>query len=91
MPTCLHCDATVSDEAVYCSNCGAAINSPVTSLSTSQPQVASQGSPASPNTSGSGDLSARLEKAMRRAELLGYAVAGLGVAILVVIIGIAFL
>jgi hypothetical protein len=32
-----------------------------------------------------------LEKAMRRAELLGYAVAGLGVAILVVIIGIAFL
>lgn len=80
MPTCLHCDATVSDGAVYCSNCGAA-----------QPQVTSQGSPTSPNESSSGDMSARLEKAMRRAELLGYAAAGLGVAILVVIIGIAFL
>lgn len=91
MPTCLHCDATVSNGAVYCSNCGAAINFPVTSLSTSQLQVASQRSLASPNAPSSGDLSARLEKAMRRAELLGYAAAGLGVAILFAIIGIAFL
>jgi hypothetical protein len=91
MPTSLHSDATVPYEAVYCGNCGTAINSPSTSLSTSKPQVASQGSPTSPNKSSSGDMSARLEKAMRRAELLGYAAAGLGVAILVVIIGIAFL
>jgi hypothetical protein len=90
MPTCLHCDTTVPYGAVYCSNCEAAINSPATSLSTSQPEVASQGSPASPNASSSGDLSARLEKAMRRAELLGYAVAGLGLAILFSIIGAAF-
>jgi hypothetical protein len=80
MPTCLHCDATVSDGAVYCSNCGA-----------TQPQATSQRSPTSPNASNSGDMATRLEKAMRRAELLGYAVAGLGVAILAVIIGIAFL
>jgi hypothetical protein len=80
MPTCLSCDATVSDGAAYCSNCGAA-----------QSQVTSQGSLTSPNESGSGDMSARLEKAMRRAELLSYAAAGLGVAILAVIIGIAFL
>ncbi|MCJ7762520.1 zinc-ribbon domain-containing protein [Candidatus Bathyarchaeota archaeon] len=83
MPACPHCGATVPEGAVYCVNCGAAINSPAASLSTSQPQVASQGS--------SGDMSARLEKAMRRAELLSYAVAGLGVAILFVIILIAFL
>ena len=80
MPTCLHCNATVSDEAVYCSKCGAA-----------QPQATSAGSPTSLNESNSGDMATRLEKAMRRAELLGYAVAGLGVAILAVIIGIAFL
>ncbi len=80
MSTCLHCDATIPDGTVYCSNCGAA-----------QPQATSHGSPTSPNESNSGDMSTRLEKAMRRAELLGYAVAGLGVAILSVIIGIAFL
>jgi predicted amidophosphoribosyltransferase len=80
MPTCLSCDARVSDGAAYCSNCGAA-----------QPQVTPRGSPASPNEPGSDDMAARLEKAMRRAELLSYAAAGLGVAILAVIIGIAFL
>jgi hypothetical protein len=91
MPTCLHCDATVPYGAVYCGNCGAAINSPSTSLSTSKPQVASQVSPTPPNASSSDDMSVRLEKAMRRAELLSYAAAGLAIAILVVIIGIAFL
>ncbi len=37
------------------------------------------------------DLKARLEKAMRRTELLSYAVAGLGAAILFSLIIIAFL
>ena len=91
MPTCPHCGATVPEGAVYCGNCGAAINSPATSISTSQPQVTSQGSPTSPNAPSSGDMSARLKKAMRRAELLGYAAAGLGVAILVVLIVISLL
>jgi hypothetical protein len=86
MPTCLHCDATVPYGTVYCGNCGAAINSTSTSSSASQPQ----GSPALPNASSSADMSVRLEKAMRRTELLGFAAAGLAVAILVAIIGIAF-
>lgn len=90
MPTCLRCGAMVSDEEDNCGNCGAAINSPATSISTSQPQVPSQESPTPPNASSSGDMSVRLEKAMRRAELLGYAAAGLAVAILAAIIGIAF-
>jgi len=91
MPTCPHCGATVSEGAVYCGNCEAALNSPATSTSTSQPQVTSQESPTKPTSSSSGELSARLEKAMRRTELLIYAAAGLGVAILVVQIAISLL
>lgn len=83
MPTCPNCGATVSEGAVYCLHCGTAINSPATSSSTSQPQATSQGS--------SSEMAARLEKAMRRTELLSYAAAGLGAAILFVIILIAFL
>jgi hypothetical protein len=90
MPTCLHCNARVSDGVVYCGNCGAAINSPAISVSPPQHPVTRQGSPVSTNTPSSDDLSERLEKAMRRAELLGYAAAGLGVAILFAIIGVAF-
>jgi hypothetical protein len=83
MPKRLRFDARVSEGAVHC---GAPINSPVTSVSASQPQAPS----ASPNASSSDDLHLRLEKAMRRAELLSYAAAGLGGAILFAIIGIAF-
>jgi hypothetical protein len=91
MAICLDCRATVPDDAVYCGNCRAAMNSPATPTSTSQPQVTSKVSSALPNASSSGDMSARLEKAMKRAELLSYAAAGLGLAILAVIILIAFL
>jgi len=78
MPTCPHCNATLPEDAVCCSNCGTTINSQATPLSTSQPQTTPD------------NMSARLEKAMRRAELLSYAAAGLGIAILAVLIGIAF-
>lgn len=44
-----------------------------------------------PDASSSDYLTLRLEKAMRRSELLGYAAAGLAVAILVAIIAVAFL
>ena len=81
MLTCPHCGATVPESAGYCGHCGAATNSPTTPLSAPQPQA--------PHTNSS-DMTARLEKAMRRAELLSYAAAGLGVAILAVLIGIAF-
>jgi hypothetical protein len=90
MSTCPNCGAMVPNGVVYCGDC-AAINSPSTLKSNSQPQMTSQVLPTLPNVSSIGDMSARLEKAMRRAELLGYAAAGLGVAILVAIIGIAFL
>jgi uncharacterized membrane protein YvbJ len=91
MLTCPNCGAKVPEGAVYCGNCEAAINSPATSISNSEPQLTSQGSPTSPNTSNSGDMSLRLEKAMRRTELLSYAAAGLGVAILIVLIVISLL
>jgi hypothetical protein len=51
-----------------------------------QSQTSSQSSnPWSTATSG-GDMQARLEKALKRSELLGYAAAGVGVAILVVLL-----
>jgi uncharacterized membrane protein YvbJ len=91
MSTCPHCGATVPEDAVYCSKCGTAINSPSTSMPVSQTQVTSQMPPTTPNVSGDSDMSKRLQKATRRAELLGYAAAGLGLAILAVIILISLL
>jgi len=90
MPTCLRCGVMVCDGGANCGNCGAAINSPATLTSTAQPQVPSGESPTPPNASSSSDMSLRLEKAMRRAELLSYAAAGLAIAFLAAIIGIAF-
>lgn len=88
MPTCEHCGATVSDGARNCDNCGTAINSNSTSMSTSQNP---QESLTQPDASSSDYMILRLEKAMRRSELLGYAAAGLAIAILVAIIAVAFL
>ena len=47
--------------------------------------------PTSPPNMTSEDQSARLEKALRRAELLTYAATGLGIALLAVIVGISLL
>jgi predicted amidophosphoribosyltransferase len=80
MPVCPQCDAPVPEDAAYCSRCGAAIDPPATP----QPQEL-------PNPSSDDAMHARLEKAMRRNEILTYAAAGLAVAILFVIILIAFL
>jgi hypothetical protein len=90
MSTCLNCGAAVPEGEVYCGNCGAAKNSTAL-VSISKFRVTAQGSTTSPDPSGSGDLQSRLEKAMRRAELLTYAAVGLGVALLAVIIGISLL
>ena len=90
MPSCLNCGAAVPEGTVYCGNCGAAKNS-TASASISQSRVNARESTALPNSSTSGDLQSRLEKAMRRAELLSYAAVGLGVALLAVIIGISLL
>jgi uncharacterized membrane protein YvbJ len=92
MPMCPHCGATVPEGAVYCGNCGAAINAPTASMPTSsQPQTSSQSSTGWPQMASSGNMQARYEKAMRRAEQLGYAVAGLGVVILVAYVVLSIL
>jgi hypothetical protein len=59
-------------------------------LKTTPAEETQQGSPNLPAATITGDLNVRLEKAMRRAELLGYAAAGLAAAILAFIVVIAF-
>ena len=83
---CPHCGATVPEGAVYCGNCGAALNAPTASMSTTTQTQTSPQPTAWPKEVTSGDMQKRYEKAMRRAELLGYAAAGLGVIILVVLV-----
>ena len=79
MPICPQCGASVLADAVVCGGCNA-VMAP-NSSSQSQAMAASH----------TEELNARLEKAMRRTELLSYAAAGLGVATLAVIIVISFL
>ena len=83
---CPHCGATVPEGAVYCGNCGASINAPTASTYTTVQTQTSPQPTAWPKEVSNGDMQTRYEKAIRRAELLGYAVAGLGVAILVALV-----
>jgi hypothetical protein len=80
MSICPQCGAKVSANAVVCIDCNALI----VSDSNSQSQAMN-------DESRNVELNQRLEKAMRRTELLSYAAAGLGVATLAVIILISFL
>lgn len=77
MPTCSHCGATIEQDATICGNCKILINA-----------VSDQ---AKKEELSSLELNSRLEKALRRTELLSYAAAGLGLAIFAVIILISFL
>ena len=87
MSTCPHCGATVPEGAVYCGNCGGTLSSPTTSMPTSnQPQTSSQTSITWTTGASSGDMQVRLEKATKRTEQLAYAIAGVGVAILAVVV-----
>ncbi len=79
MPICPQCGAAVLADAVVCGSCNAVI----------APNSSAQSS--AMDASRNAELNARLEKAMRRTELLSYAAAGLGVATLAVIILISFL
>jgi hypothetical protein len=90
MASCSRYSDIISDRGPNCANCRASVNSPSTPTFVSKPQLPSQKSPAPPSASNSIDLSTRLERAMRRAELLGYAASGLAIAILFAIIAIAF-
>ena len=72
--------------SINCGNCRAPLRSQ-SKISASLPQVPIQGTPEFPNSGAdSGELSLRLQKAIRRTELLSYSAAGLAVAILGVIL-----
>jgi uncharacterized membrane protein YvbJ len=77
MPTCPQCGVTVAQETMNCDNCNALINAASDQTKTTELSNV--------------ELNARLEKALRRTELLSYAAAGLGLAIFAVIIIISFL
>ncbi len=84
MPTCPRCGATVPEGAVYCGNCGATLNASMISSTSTQSETPKP-STSWERASASG-MQTRFERALRRVELLGYVAAGLGVAIVVVLI-----
>ena len=92
MPICPYCGATVPDGAIACGKCGASLVSSQPQTSTpfqSQPN-SSDSSSSSGSTSWSGgnydsQLSTRLQKALRRNELLSYAIVGLSVILIVLL------
>ncbi|MGA3060011.1 MAG: zinc ribbon domain-containing protein [Candidatus Bathyarchaeia archaeon] len=97
MPICPYCGATVPDGAIACGKCGASLVSSQPQASTSfqsQPN-SGQSSSGSSSTSWSGenynsDLSNRLEKALKRNELLSRLVIGLSAITLILIVLIFF-
>jgi uncharacterized membrane protein YvbJ len=88
MSICPQCGAAVDNDAVVCSSCATLITLALPVQTKKQVDL-----PASNISAGSrtAELNARLEKALRRTEILSYAAAGLGLAIFAVIIIIAFL
>ena len=88
MPVCPKCGATVSEDATACSNCGSPLNSAQTSPAPFQ--STSTNSMTLPTRTDNSDLSTRLEKALRRSELLSYAAIGLAVVIVIIVIGLSF-
>jgi uncharacterized membrane protein YvbJ len=97
MPICPYCGATVPDGAIACGKCGASLVSTQPQTSTpfqSQPNSTGQSS-GSVSTSWSGgnynsELETRLQKALRRNELLSYAAVGLSAFLFVLIIILSF-
>ena len=91
MPICPYCGATVPEGAIACGKCGASLVSSQPQTSTtfqSQPDSSSQSSSSSsPSWSGgnSSELETRFQKALRRNELLSYAVVVLSVVLIVVL------
>jgi len=89
MLICPNCGTSAPEGASICTNCGSAINQ-VTSMPNYQFQAKNENPTTFSNDSAS-SLQLRLEKAMRRTEILTYAALGLGAAILAVIIIISLL
>ncbi|MGE5556875.1 MAG: hypothetical protein ACM3UY_11555 [Methanocella sp.] len=76
LAVCPQCGENIDEDRVVCETCNAVITTtPNKAVDTDK------------NTK---QLNARLEKALRRTELLSYAAAGLGLAIFAVLIIIAF-
>ena len=93
MPTCPYCGATVPDGAIACGKCGASLVSsqPQTSTTFQSQNNSSDQSSGSSSTSWSGgnydsELSTRLQKALRRNELLSYAIVGLIIVLFVLLL-----
>jgi hypothetical protein len=98
MPTCPKCGKLNADDAIYCTGCGAslgntsqpAVSKPIQSeapISSSPLPATSSGIPSSGSAR---ELSQRLEKALRRAEVLSYAAIGLSVLVLVLLLYLSF-
>ena len=92
MSVCPYCGATVPEGAIACGKCGASLVSSQPQTSTpfqSQPDSSGQSSGSSSTTWSGGNynssLETRLEKALRRNELLSYAAVALA-AVLVVLL-----
>lgn len=77
MTICPQCGDNVKENMVVCGTCNALITETPNNASAMDEQTKL--------------LNARLKKALRRAEMLSYAAAGLGLAIFAVIIIIAFI
>jgi uncharacterized membrane protein YvbJ len=91
LSNCTICGQEMSEGTITCGNCGAPSRSKP-KISASLHQVTIQGASAFPDSAAdSGQLPLRLQKAMRRTELLSYAAAGLAVAILAVILLLSLL
>ncbi|MGD0995297.1 MAG: zinc-ribbon domain-containing protein [Candidatus Bathyarchaeia archaeon] len=84
MPVCPQCGATVPEGAIACGNCGSPLNSSQTSSAPFQ-STSTSSTTWSTRTDNS-DLSTRLEKALRRTELLSYVAIGLAAVILVILL-----
>jgi len=92
MPTCPYCGATVPDGAIACGNCGASLVSTQPQTSTpfqSQPNSSGQSSGSSstswPGGNYDSQMSSRLEKALKRNELLSYTLLGLAILLIVLL------
>jgi hypothetical protein len=91
LSNCTSCGREMPEGTITCGNCGALLRSQP-KISASLPQVTIQGVSAFPDSAAdSVQLPLRLQKAMRRTELLSYATAGLAVAILAVILLLSLL
>ena len=93
MPICPYCGATVPDGAIACGKCGASLVSTQPQSSTtfqSQPDSSGQSTGSSSTSWSDGNnnaqLEIRLQKALRRNELLSYAVVGLSIFLVILLL-----